>query len=320
MDMVTITAFSFSGVSLLICAWLILVRQKLNIKNKELGNKLILLENNILAMKEKNVVTHSDKKEKITQQKNLNDSPIHNQQELLALRKEIAKVKDEIKKTKEELKNKEKSLKEADLASKNKLFSLTEENSRYIVQLKELDSQLKEALSLQRNQVPLVDFEKKILEISQFKEENSVLKNKFIEAEKNKKILQAKINSLQEKLKITESDLAKWLDAAKTNDGKPLDPAFFMKWHDRALTARKMYKLMRQMRDLSDAKVHSYQEGIATIARWILVQKNISLPHISTGEVLADRLLAEAWNAVMPVVPVAENTQVLETSAQSLPS
>lgn len=319
MDIATITAFSFSGISLLICAWLIIVRQKLSLRNKELENKLILSENNILALKEKNIVTHSEKKEKGTQQKIINESSSHTQQELLSLRKETAKLKDEIKKTKEELKSKEKSLKEVDIASKNKLYSLSEENTRFIVQLKEMDSQLKEALSSQKNNVPLVDFEKKLLEISQFKEENSALKTKLSEAEKNKKLLVAKTNSLQEKLKITESDLSKWLDAAKTNDGKPLDPAFFMKWHDRALTARKMYKLMRQMRELSDAKVSSYQEGIATIARWILEQKNMSLPHISTGEVPADRLLAEAWNAVMPVVPV-DNTQVLETSAQSLSS
>ncbi|WGL60370.1 hypothetical protein QEJ31_01970 [Pigmentibacter sp. JX0631] len=318
MDFVTITAFLFSGISLLVCAWLILSKQKLTLSNKQLQSKIFVLENNILAQGEKKDHSSTEKKDKIPQQKMQNENNINHQssQELLHLRKENSKLKDDIKKAKEEIKNKEKALKEEEVASKNKLFSLTEENSRFITQLKELDLQLKEALNNQRNNVPLIDFEKKMLEISQFKEENSTLKSKLNEVDKFKKTQQAKISSLQEKLKLVEHDLSLWLDAAKTNDGKPLDPAFFVKWHDRAITARKMYKLMRQMRELSDAKVTSYQEGIANISQWVLNQKNIPIPQVSSGEVLADRLLAEAWNAIMPVN--AKTTGGLEISDSSV--
>lgn len=320
MDIATITAFIFSGIALLLCAWLILVRHKLTQSNKVLQNKLVLIENNLLLTKESNRTSSAEKNEKAVQQKVTSENVSHAQAQhpdLINLRKENAKFKDEIKKLKDEVKSKEKALKEEEKASKNKLYSLTEENSRFILQLKELDSQLSEALSRQRNTVPLIDFEKKLLEISQFKEENAGLKAKLNESEKNKKLQLAKINSLQEKLKLTESDLAQWQEAAKTNDGKPLDPTFFIKWHDRALTARKMYKLMRQMRELSDSKVNTYQDGVVALAKWILSQKNMAIPRISAGEVPADRLLAEAWNAIMPVSPVAmDRTESKSIAAQ----
>ncbi|WP_158998490.1 hypothetical protein [Pigmentibacter ruber] len=320
MDFVTITAFLFSGISLLVCAWLILSKQKLTLSNKQLQSKIVVLENSILSQGEKKVFLSPERKEKTSSQKLQNENNINQQvsQELLQLRKENSKLKDDIKKAKEEIKVKEKALKEEEIASKNRLFSLTEENSRFITQLKELDFQLKEALNNQRNNVPLVDFEKKMLEISQFKEENTSLKNKLNEIEKQKKTQQAKINSLQEKLKLAESDLSQWLEAAKTNDGKPLDPSFIIKWHDRAITARKMYKLMRQMRELSDAKVNSYQEGISSVSQWVLKQKNIPTPSVSSGEVLADRLLAEAWNAIMPEsVKVISGIEIKDSSAQA---
>ena len=300
-DFSTISAFVFSGVSLLLCAWLILSKQKLIAKNTATQNKLVVLEAKLLSIgsSASNPSNHLNEKKTSQPKNNENNTNSGHHSELLSLRKETAKLKDDLKKSKEEIKLKEKALKEEENATNNKLFSLTEENARLIIQMKEMDQLLKESNQSHKNQVPLIDFEKKILEISQLKEELVSLKQKLNEIDKFKKQNSAKLLALQDKLKLTEQELQKWTDTAKLNDGKSLDPSSFLKWHDRALSGRKMYRLMRQMRELSDSKVTTYQEGVMAVSKWVLDQKNLSVPSVSTGEVLADRLLAEAWNAIL---------------------
>jgi hypothetical protein len=48
MDISTIVAFSFSGVALLFCAWVILSKHKLISKNAVLQNKILVLESRLL--------------------------------------------------------------------------------------------------------------------------------------------------------------------------------------------------------------------------------------------------------------------------------
>lgn len=238
--------------------------------------------------------------------------------ELLNLRKETAKLKDELKKTKEEIRLKDKSLKEQESNVKNKIFALKEENSRFVTQLKEMDLSLKQCNESLKKQVPLSDFEQKLVELSQIKDDLSHAKQKISEYEKSKKQNIAKLTSLQDKLKSTEQDLQKWVDSAKSIDGKPLDVSAFLRWHDRAITGRKMYRLMRQMRELSDSKISTYQDGIVTLSKWVLEQKNIGFPSIPPSEVPADRLLAEAWNAILSSSPQAKNDRADSHSEQAL--
>jgi hypothetical protein len=307
MDFSTIIAFIFSGIVLLLCTWLILSRQKVLAKNVGLQDKLVVLEAKLMSPKQQSPSFTSSLEKKSQQPKSHDAQPHSNHSaEILNLRKETAKLKDEIKKAKEEIRLKDKALKEEENITKNKLYSLTEENARLIGQMRELDLLLKQNNNNVKKQVPLVDFEKKILEISQLKDEISNMKIKLSEHDKIKKQNLSKLNTVQEKLKSTEYELHKWLDTSKVNDGKPIDPSTFLRWHDRAVSGRKMYKLMRQMRELSDSKVTTYQEGVVALSEWVLKQKNINLPDVSSSEVLADRLLAEAWNAILPSHHVSE--------------
>ncbi len=293
MDFITIIAFIFSGVALLLCVWLILSKQKVLAKNIGLQDKLVVLE--AKSMSPKQLAPSITLSKSVESQSNPNHSS-----EILSLRKETAKLKDEIKRAKEEIRIKDKALKEEENITKNKLYTLTEENARLIGQMREMDFLLKQNNDNVKKQVSLVDFEKKLLEISQLKDEISYMKQKLSEHDKFKKQNHSKLNMVQEKLKSTEQELQKWLDTSKTNDGKPIDPSAFLRWHDRAVSARKMYKLMRQMRELSDSKVTTYQEGVIALSEWVLKQKNMEIPNVSSSEVLADRLLAEAWNAILP--------------------
>ena len=315
MDFSTIIAFIFSGVALLLCAWLILSKQKILAKNVGLQDKLVVLEAKLMTTPRQHAPSATSSMEKKSSQPKSQEPQSHSNHsvEILSLRKETAKLKDELKKAKEENRLKEKALKEEENITKNKLYSLTEENARLIGQMREMDHLLKQSNDNVKKQVPLMDFEKKILEISQLKEEISNMKVKLSEHDKIKKQNISKLSSVQEKLKNTEQELQKWIDTAKTNDGKPIDPNAFLRWHDRAVSGRKMYKLMRQMRELSDSKVSTYQEGVIALSEWVLNQKNIKLPELSSSEVLADRLLAEAWNAILPSNPISITDKVEST-------
>lgn len=299
MDFLSIISYSFAGISLVLLILMIFKKQKLLSKNLIMQNKIMTLESDLLLRNQQiNDIAIQDNK-KNQQVKNIEThSNSTNSSELLNLRKDISKLKDENKKLKDEIRQKDKMLKEEMQLSNNKLYSLNEENSRLIKQMREMDLLLKESNNNLKNQVPLVDFEKKVLEINSLKDELLKIKQKNSEQEKINKQNISKLNVSYEKLKNAEQELQKWTETSKTSDGKPIDPRAFLRWHDRALLGRKMYKLMRQMRELSDSKVTTYQDGVIAISEWILKQKNINLPQVSSGEVKADRLLAEAWSAV----------------------
>jgi uncharacterized metal-binding protein YceD (DUF177 family) len=62
-----------------------------------------------------------------------------------------------------------------------------------------------------------------------------------------------------------------------------------------------MYLLMKQMRELSDEKVQTYQEGVLDLSQWVLDKKNIPLPVVGKEEHKTDRFFAQAWDAVRNV-------------------
>jgi hypothetical protein len=59
-----------------------------------------------------------------------------------------------------------------------------------------------------------------------------------------------------------------------------------------------MYRMMRQMRELSDLKLSTYQEAVIEVSSSLLNLKGITAPELSPNENKADRLLAEAWALV----------------------
>ena len=100
MDFSTISAFVFSGVSLLLCAWLILSKQKLIAKNTATQNKLVVLEAKLLSIgsSASNPSNHLNEKKTSQPKNNENNTNSGHHSELLSLRKETAKLKDDLKK------------------------------------------------------------------------------------------------------------------------------------------------------------------------------------------------------------------------------
>ena len=123
MDISTIVAFSFSGVALLFCAWIILSKHKLISKNAVLQNKILVLESSLLN--EKHKPEHATVEKKSVSQAKLHDvqEQSHNTSEVILLRKEIAKYKEEIKKLKDENRQKERALKDEEVNTRNKLLN-----------------------------------------------------------------------------------------------------------------------------------------------------------------------------------------------------
>ncbi|BBH53660.1 hypothetical protein [Fluviispira sanaruensis] len=316
MDIFATVSLVFSGVVLLLCAWLVLSKQKVSLKVIELNNKLVALEARELTHIAPKVIANVEKK--IAPAKaQVHEHTSNHTSELLDLRKEVSKLKDENKKAKEELRNKEKELKGQAESTVNKLYSLTEENTKLIEQMRSLDQQLKAALDFGKNKVSLQDFENKIVEINGLRDDLSKAKHKNIELEKSLKHSTHKLSTHLDKLKNLEIELQKWQEAATTSDGKALDASAFLRWHDRAVTGRKMYRLMRQMRELSDTKVSTYQEGVVALSKWILAQKNLTPPSLSENEIQADRLLAEAWNAILNTETTANSSSGANSAAMN---
>ncbi|KAB8029950.1 hypothetical protein [Fluviispira multicolorata] len=313
MDIFAIVSLVFSGIVLLLCAWLVLSKQKISTKVIELNNKLIVLEAREFAVKSPQYSPISEKKLIQTKPQVSEVTSVHSS-ELLDLRKEVSKLKDDNKKFKEELRLKEKEIKGHSEATMNKLYILTEENSKLIEQMRSMDLELKASHNINKNKVPLQEFENKLIEMNSLKEEFSKNRQKTADLEKNLRQNSLKLSAHLEKLKVTEFELQKWQETARTLDGKSLDPNSFLRWYDRAITGRKMYRLMRQMRELSDSKVTTYQEGVVALSKWVLEQKNLTPPALSENEIQADRLLAEAWNAILKA---EANVKSIPESAQS---
>ncbi|NBW82685.1 hypothetical protein EBR21_13115 [bacterium] len=146
---------------------------------------------------------------------------------------------------------------------------------------------------------------------------------------KRAQALEQELNSLKEHLKTIQSELSganaklksernaadkqklivdnlqsqvKELKARLPEDVPPevqkIDPKTLERWKDRALTARHMYRMMRQMRELSDLKLSSYQEAVYEVSRTLLTIKGANSPEIGPHENKADRFLAEAWSLI----------------------
>jgi predicted nucleotidyltransferase len=281
------------------------------LKNKDLQSKVLLLEAKLLENKMPVGLLQTDKK--FPSRKGGDAQKISNSSEIFSLRKENSKLKDHIKKYKEELKIKEKALKEEEHTTQNKLYSLTQENSKLILQMKEIDLFLKDQQNLHKKQLKKDDSQEKNFEFIKVQEENSSLKQKFLEVEKIKNQLVLKLNTVQDKLKNSEYELEKWVKASRTLDGKIPNPHSYVRWYERALVGRKMYRLMRQMRELSDSKVLTYQEGVIELSKWILQHKGLAFPEISAQEISADRFLAEAWSAIQAeIAPLSASENVTD--------
>jgi hypothetical protein len=69
-----------------------------------------------------------------------------------------------------------------------------------------------------------------------------------------------------------------------------------------------MYRMMRQMRELSDLKLSTYQEAVIEVSSSLLSLRGVAAPDLAPNENKADRLLAEAWALVQAVEPHSDTT------------
>lgn len=258
---------------LVFMGWLLYSKGKISRKNLELLDKLTAAESHYLSS------VRSSREQKQKNKPKDAEAAAAAQANVLEMKKELAKYRDEAKKLREELRSKEKELVLEKETVSNVLHPFKEENARLLEQLKEMDAQMRALVQAGKTQISAADYEAKAKEVQRAKEEAAQWKGKLLDLEKLNKGHVAKISSLQNKLQGAEVDA---------------------RWRDRALTGRKMYQLMRQMRELSDNKVEAYQDGVLAVSQWVLQQKNIPLPQVQIGENRADRMLAEAWHAVEP--------------------
>ena len=59
-----------------------------------------------------------------------------------------------------------------------------------------------------------------------------------------------------------------------------------------------MYRLMRQMKELSDEKLASYHEAVLDVAGGVFQERKLPLPTVREGETAAEVYLAQAWAAL----------------------
>lgn len=281
-----------SAALLIFMGWLLYSKGKISKKNLELLDKLTAVESHYLSP----VRFSQEQKQKAR----LKEAPAGAsvQANVLEVKKELAKYRDEAKKLREELRSKDKELLFEKENVSTALYPLKEENSRLLEQLKEMDAQVRSLLQAQKTQISAAEHDAKSKEVQRVKNEVVQLKSKLVEFEKLNKNHVAKISSLQNKLQSTEVDA---------------------RWRDRALTGRKMYQLMRQMRELSDSKIETYQDGVLAVTEWVFAQKNMPLPEVRAGENKADRMLSEAWHAIAPEEPISMDQSqkiILKSSSQ----
>ncbi len=290
MNIFSVLSYSLNGILFIMLVLNYFQRKKTSIVSLKLQDKLILLESNTILLQDrlKNLDIKKTQLKIVPQVSSSAQSS-----ELLEIRKEASNLKSELKRAKEDSRNKEKELKEIAHVFEQKQYGLIEEKKHMLEQLKLLD----------RKSLLQKDIER---QSAQYKEELSLSQNQ-------QKISLNKLSFAQEKLKAAEKEIFR----LKEELSLPLEnknSEISERWKLRALTGKKMYLLMRQMRDLSDSKVLTYEEGIINISEWILKHKNILLPEVLEGENKAERYFAHAWDSILS----DNNTNTSSTSHLNL--
>jgi myosin heavy subunit len=253
-------ALIFSGVlalvflSVVVALWLQMSKLKAHLETK--NAKLIDLEARLSkqGMSSKAVPSKKEKPAAVSTSQN----------EVLELRREISQLKDENKRTKEDLRQKETLLKDFQKSKENEFYNLSENNKALTEQLKEF-SKRGEELQKQR-----VDLDSSLHSATRGLEKD--LHDARNQVRALEKSLQAESSRKTQALERTK-ELERSLTELKglQQGGKPIDPAAFARWRERALEGRKMYKMMKQLRDMSDLKLSTYQKGIVILSQQCLL-------------------------------------------------
>lgn len=229
------------------------------------------------------------KKGKPQKEKEISSGP---SEEILAARKEIAHLKEQVQALRQEERAFGQRLKEAVTSKENEIFKLKADLDQVILDLKAAGQQKHQSRSEQpsdENRAALSEAQQTVTE----------LKRRLASAERTSKTEAEANEKLRRECSDLQAELRKWTAAAQDTDGKVLDPVLFRRWKSRALTARQMYQMMRQLREMSDLKLATYQESVVQIASFVLKTKGYDLPTLQQGEIRSDRYLAAALDALL---------------------
>lgn len=271
-----------------ITVWLLLSRNKLEQEIAELKTKLVTAE----ASHASQFIDSASRKK--VKAKEREDGP---QKELVAARRDLAHLKDELRRSKDDARERESALKEKLETFEKKLAQSEDQNRSLVETLREKEREV----TLQKAQAKPETRHKEEQPKAQpsvDKHELASLKQRNNELERQLRAELEKEESLQNRLTTLQQELRKWREASTAFDGKPLDPSLFLRWRDRAIEGKRMYTLMRRLREMSDEKLVVYQQGIEALATHILRDAGVTPPELRPGEVRADRLLATAWALV----------------------
>ncbi|MEY4066774.1 MAG: hypothetical protein RIR26_2982 [Pseudomonadota bacterium] len=282
-------SLGFGGLASVATLFLFISRSRLQEHIQSLQNKLTMEQARASAVQVRNTAPRPKPETKPAAETNKHTA------ELLELRKSNGHLKDEVKQLKATLRQSEQQLKDFDSRAEGLHFKILAENKALLERLKDLDQNSPDKKRAAALEQELGDLRLRLKETSlELQTTSSKLKSEKNFSDKQKlqlETLQSEVRSLKSRLPETTESLP-----------PPADQKTLDRWKDRALTARHMYKMMRQMRELSDLKLSTYQEAVVDVSQSLLSMKGIPTPELAPNENRADRLLAEAWALVHPEV------------------
>lgn len=237
-------------------------------------------------------------------------------EELLAARKEIAHLKEQVHALRQEERAFGQRVKEAVASKENEIFKLKADLDHVIRELRDAEQQ-----KLQNRNEQAGNESRAAL--SEAQHMISELRRRLASAERTSKGETEANARLRRECGDLQAELRKWTAAAQDTDGKVLDPVLFRRWKSRALTARQMYQMMRQLREMSDLKLATYQDSVVRLATFVLQTEGYDLPQLQQGEIRSDRYLAAALDALVsrsgPQIEAHDIKDALTGSLQKTP-
>jgi chromosome segregation ATPase len=280
------TAFGLAALTSVVSLALFISRTKLQENIRSLQDKLTLEQ----ARRSEAVTTERLPKKKPDQPKPAAEKSKH-EAELIELRKNNARMRDEIKHLKEDVRHNESGARELANRVESETFKLRAENQALIERLRDLDTnspEKKRAHALEQENTALKESVRTIQ--SDLSAATAKLKSERTFAERQK----VQLKTLESRLR----EISAKLPEQPQTDTPKIDPKTLERWKDRALTARHMYQMMRQMRELSDLKLSTYQDAVLEVSQSLIELKGGESPTVGPREIKADRYLAEAWSLV----------------------
>jgi hypothetical protein len=210
------------------------------------------------------------------------------------LRKEVAALRSQVAAHRSEAKEFTSRVHEAVRAKENDIDQLTKDRLLLIGTVKELETRLAAQNTLGKPVAGLAAVQRVAVSEDPDSSAAQELKRKVVTLERALKSEREQGDALRLDRQNLQAELRKWTHVAQDEGGKPLDPILFKKWKERALAARVQYQMMRQLRELSDIKLSTYQSSVVRLASFVFESTGTKAPRLGAGEVASDRYLAEA--------------------------